>query len=89
MFAAWTLQPRGDPRRIGGHGPLPTELGAIDRVLACSLPSSWGFVLGPVNGNLGAVEAHDLVVGADRLVSDGVEDAGVDPLVPALARCRI
>ena len=38
---------------------------------------------GPVDGDLGEVEAHDAVIGRQRLFGHGVEHAGFDPFVAA------
>ena len=42
-----------------------------------------------VDGDVGEVEPDDLVITADRLAGDGVEDAQFHPLVAPLARGRV
>lgn len=71
----------GDAVAVRGDGPLPAQLPAISGVRARSLTAVGGLVQRPVERDIVELEANDPVERRDRFGLEGVEHAGVDPLV--------
>ena len=79
-------QPIGIGEQVGGDRPLPADLGSIGGVGAGPVTTARGLVQAAVDGNLGEVQADDLVVAGDGFFDQFVEDAGGQPLGAPVAQ---
>ncbi len=76
----------GDAVAVCGDGPLPPELAPVNRAFAGSLAAAGRLVDGPVNADIGHIEADYAVERRQRLRAQLVEHPGLDPLVAAAAK---
>src|SRR5664279_1902796 len=78
-FAPSMTQPIGIGEQVGRDRPLPPDLGSVGGVGAGPFTTARGFVQAAVDGDLGQVQADDLVVAVDGFFDELVEDPGGQP----------
>src|SRR5450759_4935350 len=78
-FAPSMTQPMGIGELVGRDRPFPADLGSVGGVGAGPFTTAWGFVQAAVDGDLGQVQADDLVVAGDGFFDELVEHPGGEP----------
>jgi hypothetical protein len=80
-FAPSVAPAHRDAVAVGEQRPLPAEFAPVSGAGTGALAAGGSLVLAAVDGALRQVQAHDAVIGVQRLFNQHVEHPGGDPFV--------